>query len=546
MTRPVMRLVAAISVVWLSLATPTAALAATPTSVTLQTDPSITVGVQPSVTVRLTSGARPIPGATVELHLDGRQTSRVTTDAQGTATAVVARDLDEGDHEVRAVFRGTSALEPSTSPPTAIHVSPATLTVRTVPPVAGVPLLRVDGGTPLVTSKDGTLRIPIPAVRRYELAVTLPPDAIDRRLAFDRWGDGSRERSRTIRLPGKADLEIGLEGSRRVGFSFVDSKGAPVDPARVETVLIANDRGEQMTAVATDRTWLVENRITRLGSELTSVPIEYRIQEVGVGGSNVVDRGRLHFVPDGQIDTWVIPLLLYPLTIFGQDALFGYPLGTSAQLAHPDGTVASIPLDGQATATIEALPRGNYRAAIEHAPGIPVSTPIVLSRDHSARVPVVSYLDAALLLGAGLTAAIALVLVGGRPVGRALRRMLRRTGVTVLTVLLLPITIVRSVLRSAEKWAATIPTRVFGRAEAVATMAPLPRVAQVVTAQAAMALGARPSTDVTAEIGSGRPTGVPPVTSIRQHSYRPCRFCGSPVTSRARLCRACGRRLRKS
>ena len=234
--------------------------------------------------------------------------------------------------------------------------------------------------------------------------------------------------TRSIRLPGRSDLVIGLERKHLVEFGFVDATGAPVDPQRVESLLIANDRGEVMQPGATEPTWLIENRIMRVGGQLSSVPIEYRLQEVGVRGSNVVDRGRLHFSPDGAIDTWVVPLLLYSLTISGQDALFGYPVGTSVQLVHPNGSSESVPLDERASATISALPRGNYQALVEHPPGFPVSTPLVLSRDQSVRVPVVSYVDAVFLLGTGSSVAIALVLAGGRPVGRAGRRGLRRIG----------------------------------------------------------------------------------------------------------------------
>jgi hypothetical protein len=540
------RLAACVSVLTAWLLGPLSVQAVTPTSLTMDMDSSITVGVHPTVMVRLTGPAGPVAGAAVQVQLDGRQTMRVVTDLKGEATTVLARDLDAGDYQIQAVFRGTADLVASVSSPVTLHVNPATFTVRTVPAIAGLPLLRVDRGSPLSTAADGTITIPIPEVRRYELDVILPPPEPKRELTFDRWGDGSRDTTRSIRLPGRSDLVIGLERKHLVEFGFVDSTGAPVDPQRIESLLIANDRGEVMQPGALEPTWLIENRIMRVGGQLSSVPIEYRLQEVGVRGSNVVDRGRLHFSPDGAIDTWVVPLLLYSLTISGQDALFGYPIGTSVRLVHPNGSTESVPLDERASATISALPRGNYTALVEHPPGFPVSTPLVLSRDQSARLPVVSYVDAVFVLGTGLSVAIALVLAGGRPVGRAGRRGLRRIGHAVATVLLLPAKLVRAVARPVRAVDGRIRRLVARPSRA---LAPTPTVTGATTMSAtggpmAIALG-----DAAQLAGSAPAMSLMSLASgpgERVHRFVPCRYCGSKVTWRARLCRTCGRRLRKS
>jgi hypothetical protein len=525
---------------------PMAVQAVTPTSLTMDMDSSITVGVHPTVMVRLTGPAGPVAGAAVQVQLDGRQTMRVVTDVKGEATTVLARDLEAGDYEMQAVFRGTADLVASASTVVTLHVVPASFTVRTVPAIAGLPLLRVDRGRTLSTAADGTIRIPIPEVRRYELEVVLPPAEPTRQLTFDRWGDGSRDTTRSIRLPGRSDLVIGLERTHLVEFGFVDSTGAPVDPRRIESLLIANDRGEVMQPGAMEPTWLIENRIMRVGGQLSSVPIEYRLQEVGVRGSNVVDRGRLHFSPDGAIDTWVVPLLLYSLTISGQDALFGYPIGTSVRLVHPNGSTESVPLDERASATISALPRGNYTALVEHPPGFPVSTPLVLSRDQSARLPVVSYVDAVFVLGTGLSVAIALVLAGGRPVGRAGRRGLRRIVHAGVTLLLLPVNLVRAVARAVRTAGGRLRRLVIGPSRAIA---PIPTVTGATTMSAtadpmAIALGgAAQLADSTPATSAMSMSSGP---SERIHRYVTCRYCGSHVTWRARLCRTCGRRLRKS
>ena len=87
---------------------PMSVQAATPTSLTMDMDSTITVGVHPTVMVRLTGPAGPVAGAAVQVQLDGRQTMRVVTDVKGEATTVLARDLEAGDYEIQAVFRGTA------------------------------------------------------------------------------------------------------------------------------------------------------------------------------------------------------------------------------------------------------------------------------------------------------------------------------------------------------------------------------------------------------------------------------------------------------
>ncbi len=506
----------------------------------LETDATIALGVQPTVTVRLTGAAGPLAGAALEIQLDGRQTKRLVTDGDGRATTVLARDLDAGDYAVQAVFRGTPDLLASVSAVTIIHVTPVNLTVRTVPPVANIPLLRIDGGRTLTTGADGTIRIPITSVRRYQLEVTLPPADPDRQLTFDRWSDGSREPSRSIRLPGRTDLVIGLTVSYRVAFAFLDSTGAAVDPARIETLLIANGRGDVVQPADRTLEWLIGNQIIREAGGLTSVPIEYRIQEVAVRGSSVVDRGRLHFRPDGEIATWTIPLALYSLTLYGQDALFGYALGSSVQLVYPNGTAESVPLDASASTTISALPRGNYKAVIEHPPGIPVQTPLVLSRDQRVRVPVISYVDAGFVLGAGLTLSVTLVLYGGRPVGRVGRRALRR-------VVGAPVTMVRAPAAMARRTSRAIGSRYRWKpAPSLRTLGGLDFALLV-----PMQIGAAASV----EISNDEP--VDPALAHRdidrwgrsierERRHQHCPDCRNRLTPRARLCRVCGRRMRRS
>lgn len=573
MTRP--RLAAAIPAVLLAIVLigPRPVLAATPSSLELTTDAVIEVGVHPTVDVRLTTASGPIAGATVEVRLDGRQTKRVVTDDEGRASTVLARDLAVGNYELQAVFRGDAAHLATVSAAATVQVSPAHLSVRTLPPLPNVPLLRVDGGPLLTTEDDGTITIPISSVRRYRFEVVLPPATADRRLAFDRWSDGSRDTGLSVRLPGRDDLAIGLQVSYPVAFEYLDSTGATVDPSRLERLHIASDRGEAFDLEDRASAWLPANEIVRRAGGLISVPIEYRVQEVTVRGSNVVDRGRLHFQPDGEITTWVVPLLLYSLTVSGQDALFGFPLGSSVQLLYPDGTSESVPLDARASATVAALPRGNYRVVVERPEGIAVSTPVVLTRDQAARVPVISYLDAASVLGGGIALAVALVLFGGRPIGRFGRRVLGRSAAIVVMVVRAPVLLVLAILRApGVAWRALrrrLSRRPPTQPAPPPAQQPAPPPAQPmqpppppalpaiqparVSAGALTVFAGSASTALipfefiapTADRSVGRaPEEERPL--VRPIRYRRCPGCGRDVRYRARLCRACSRRLRKS
>jgi hypothetical protein len=567
---------------------PRPVVAAAPSSLELTTDAVIEVGVHPTVDVRLTAGSVPIAGATVEVRLDGRQTKRVVTDDDGRASTVLARDLAVGNYELQAVFRGDAAHLASVSAVATVQVTPAHLTVRTIPPLPNVALLRVDGGPLLTTGDDGTISIPISSVRRYRFEAVLPPAAPDRRLAFDRWSDGSRDTSLSVRLPGRDDLAIGLQVSYPVAFEYLDSTGVRVDLSRLERLRIASDRGETLDLEDRALTWLPANEIVRRAGGLTSVPIEYRVLEATVRGSNVVDRGRLHFQPDGDLTTWVIPLLLYSLTVSGQDALFGFPLGRSVQLQYPDGTSESVPLDERASATIAALPRGNYRVVVERPEGIAVSTPVVLTRDQYARVPVISYLDAASVLGGGIALAVALVLFGGRPIGRFGRRVIGKSVAIVIMVLRAPVLLVLAIVRAPGVAWRALRRKLSRRSRMEPALAPTqqpapppaqpaplpahqpaPSPAQPMRPPTQTALPsiqpARASAGALTVFAGSASTAVIPFEFIapsadrsvgrapedqrplvRPIRYRRCPGCGRDVRYRARLCRACSRRLRKS
>ena len=92
-----------------------------------------------------------------QVQLDGRQTMRVVTD-KGEATTVLARPGGWRLRDPGGLPRDRGPRCEREQRPD-IHVIPATFTVRTVPAIAGLPLLRVDGGRhcrPRRTARSGS------------------------------------------------------------------------------------------------------------------------------------------------------------------------------------------------------------------------------------------------------------------------------------------------------------------------------------------------------------------------------------------------------
>ena len=522
-------------------AAPAVLAAPAATSLSLQTEATIAVGVHPSVAMRLTKRSGPVAGATIVISIDGRQSARVVTDANGSASTVVARDLAAGSYRIRATFSGTGLLAPSSAEKT-LRVVPATFRIQTIPPIAGIALLSVDGSAPLATDDNGTIEIPVPRVGRYDLEIVLETAGDGRQLTFERWGDGRRELVRTMRLPIERPLGVALEVSYLTSLEFVDSAGIAVDPSRIESMLIASDHGDTVSAPQNGAHWLRANSIVRQGSDLASQPVEYRILEVVMRGTNVVNRGQLHFTAASANAKWAVPLLLFSLRVSAQDALFGIPTGSAIGLTYPDGRVEDVALDSNSTTTVPALPRGTYRAIVRNASGIALSSPLVLSRDLDVRVLVISYADIALLLALGVLLAVGLVLFGGRPIGLFGRRLLRRAGSGGMSLLATPLGRSARVIHAIGSRAGSAGNVAMSRT--VRRRSPPPR-----HPPAAGAVSQVPP-PVVAGVPRPTPHAHPPSKgtrpSLSPRASFPCPSCGSPLPPRARVCRVCSYRVRAS
>ena len=404
----------ALALVLATLVLPTAvaeaARAKVVTALSLQVPAALDLGVHPQVRVRLTANGAPVAGQLVSIRLDAKTSQQVTSGADGTAAATITRDLSAGTYQVIATFAGTTVYRSASSPTRALVVRPAQLTIATVPSTPNIPLIKVGRGAALKTGADGTVKVSMTDVGQVALTLALPADGPDVRFRLDRWDDGSTDPVRTIRIPDTLQVTIGLQILHPVRFAFSAPDGTPVDAAYIPFVGISDGAGAEQALAGPAPYWLDANAITRLTNGLTSAPVDYRIVTVQIDGADVVNRGQQRFVVDAP-ETIDVELLVFNLAVHGRDALIKTPAGSKATITSTTGVTHVVDLDSHGDATIR-LPRGEYRLVLRSGLGVPLSTPVALSRDQGVDVLFVSFLDIAMAFGLALLAAVGLIVIG--------------------------------------------------------------------------------------------------------------------------------------
>lgn len=398
------------------------------TELTIGIPASVDLGQHPQARVRLTAGGMPVNGELVSVRLGTTISQQVTTGPDGTGTAIITRDLSAATYQVVATFAGTARYQSSTSSTATLIVKPAQLTIATVPPIPDVPLIRIGNGPVLMTDADGTVTATMKDVGPVTLTVVQAANRTTIRLRVDRWDDGTTESVRTIRIPDTLHLTVGLDVLYPVGFSFASPDGRPIDPASVPGVVVSDSTGTQETLTLSGPSWLASNSIIRLPTGLDSTPLEYRIVSVTLDGANVVNRGQQRFDADGP-KTIPVELLVFNLDLQGTDALFRTSAGSTVTITSKTGGVRVVNLDKDARASLR-LPRGDYALVVGGGLGIALSTPIVLSRDQTVNVLLISVVDVTMVLVAGVSLAIGLILIG-RPHVIRRRRGLGSDGLAV-------------------------------------------------------------------------------------------------------------------
>ncbi len=190
----------------------------------------------------------------------------------------------------------------------------------------------------------------------------------------------------------------------------MDPHGIGVDPERVTSFTLRSNVGTVATYPDGQQRWFTTSRTVRRPNGLHSVPVHYILERVDVDGQNVVNNGQQRFLvaPD---DEWEVELLLYSVRLMPHDALFGFPVGDAVTLTYPNGESARIPSEDGAL-TVRWLARGMYRVSVPDAPGWSPVTPVALSRDQEVKLRVITYLDMAVVILAGLGLAVGLLHVG--------------------------------------------------------------------------------------------------------------------------------------
>jgi hypothetical protein len=289
------------------------------------------------------------------------------------------------------------------------------LVVRTIPPVANAPV--TFDQHQLRTGPDGLLRI-VPGdwtnLRRRLHVPTVWRDG--RRVRFSRWigqMDQPAAPTRDIQVAAAFDVDYPVQ------FRFLDPDGKRVaygDISEVElrgaTGAVVNVSGPRLRRPLL----LWGSRVVTLHAGLQQKAIYYRLQSVRMRGANVVNQAQQRYIPsqDRSVD---VQLLFFDAKVEVQDALFGFPVGAAVRVRYPDGSHQRHPLGAGRTVAIRSLPRGQYDLTVEGM-GLPISSPVAITRDQAIPLKFVTWLDVAVGLLAVLVFLLGLPLLG--------RRMLRR------------------------------------------------------------------------------------------------------------------------
>jgi hypothetical protein len=308
-----------------------------------------------------------------------------------------------------ATLVGVSGLVEQAS---AAEVKPPIVEIATVPALPGVRF--VFDGVHYTADQQGLVRLslnqPQPAAHQLSIVdVTMHQPGRD--LAFARWwyvGDHEQDHRTTItgiKVRRHVRIKAAFRVTYKVRYSFVDPAQGPVDHKRVKRVEFSGDNGRTVAGDGSGTLRLVGIQAKVNSGTLVAKQVSYTVQAVEVDGSNVVQMNHQTFVPS-QKSTVVVPLLLRTAHLSTRDLLFGGAVGRSVALTYPDGRKTTVRLDQDGKATVENLARGLYTVRVD-APGYSFDRPVALSRNQYIDLPVLTYLDIAVV------AACVLLVAGG-------------------------------------------------------------------------------------------------------------------------------------
>jgi len=293
----------------------------------------------------------------------------------------------------------------------AIQVDPISfLKVQTIPPVAGVHFKL--GELSFETGQDGIVTLPMNNGENYSLAVDPSPANTNNTLyKFSCWSDGNNTAERAISITDNKVIQVGFNVYAKVGMTFKDSSGNPVDPARVTSITINSNLGDSYSFQDGQPRWLLASVINRRTNGLEQNDIQYSIMNVVVDGTNVVDQSEQVF--DARPgDIWPITMGLYSVHITARDAIYQNPVGSGVALEYPNGLLETIPFSGEKDVAISSLAPGNYHVQVTGVSGISSYSPIELSQDQEVDLLLPTQLDIVTAFAAGILFAFVILLIG--------------------------------------------------------------------------------------------------------------------------------------
>ena len=324
------------------------------------------------------------------------------------AAMVLAGGLALGASPALAASTGQAAGTPAGSS--------ATLLISTIPKIAGVQVI-LDGRA-YQTDSQGFVAIPTTSGGHHIHIIRPRSHPAGTTFRFSRWLDGIALSDRDIVLsPGTNVQQAGFAVSHPIAVQFADSQGQPVALSDVTRLTIDSSLGERFTFSPTRPPQaLAANRIVRDPAGLVLLPIRYSVRDVIIDGANVVYGGSQNFFVH-KSRTWKVEILLFPLQVKVQDALFGFSIGSAVRLTLPNGSSRMVALGPGHSVTLAGLPRATYQLVAE-GPGFGLSSPSTLSKPQVARILLLSWLDIFAVLAFAALFLVGLPILGGRVVRR--------------------------------------------------------------------------------------------------------------------------------
>jgi hypothetical protein len=381
------------------------------TTLTIEPPTPVSVGNPAFIVLKLISSkGEPVANQPIDLFVDGEEERRARTDATGTATIRVQRDIAD-TYALSATFKGSKSPSLGSSQAEAdLVVSPAIVEIIVTPPLADIKF-SLDGR--VFKSDDyGVARISVKEAGKYKVDV-LPLESKNQNIQmhFGRWGDDEFAPIREIEVPLKNPLQVGFEVSYQVSQTFVDLDYQPVPSSRIGSITYKGSNGATFTFEDTGPHWLPAGRIIRLNNGLQETKILYSVISIVIDGTNVVSQAQQRFYVH-ENDLWTIQVLLYSAHFTARDALFGFPIGTGIHMEYPDGDTQTYSFDPKEGYTLDGLARGIYKVTVIGAQGYAPPTPIALSRSQDVELMVFSYLDMGFLVSIGLLLSVGLLWYG--------------------------------------------------------------------------------------------------------------------------------------